>query len=89
LSKDIAEICKTRSPRSPDFNQYLGSLDWTLWSHVLAGVGKLTPSIANNDLLWFGEMRNAMNMHARHEFEHFNLLPQLLTNNEFMRKFSN
>jgi hypothetical protein len=88
FTKDITEICKTRSPRSSDFNQYLGSLDWTLWSHVLAGVGKLTPDIAAKDLTWFGEMRNAMNMHTQHEVNHFGLAQQLLSNTEFIKRFS-
>jgi len=89
FTKSILEICKFRSPTISDFNQYLGSLDWTLWSHVLAGTKNLTEDIAKNDLIWHNEMINAMNKHSMHEFQHSSLLNDTLSNNDFMRKIFN
>jgi tryptophan 6-halogenase len=89
FTKDIIEICKNRSPTSADFNQYLGSLDWTLWSHVLAGTGNLTAETAAKDLAWHNLVRKGMNSHAMHDYQQQSLLDQLLSNNEFIRKVSN
>jgi hypothetical protein len=33
-------------------------------------------------------MRNAMNMHTQHEVNHFGLAHQLLSNTEFIKRFS-
>jgi len=85
-TKDIIELCKIRSPRANDFDQYFGSLDWTLWSHILVGTGNLTEQIANQDITWFNQFREGLNSHSKHEFEMFSLSNQLLSNNEFIRK---
>ena len=89
FTETILGICKFRSPTSADFNQYLGSLDWTLWSHVLAGTKNLTEDIAKKDLIWYNEIVNAMNRHNMHEFQHSSLLADTLSNNEFIRKIFN
>ena len=47
---DLLEMCKNRMPNSNDFNKYYGSAGWPLYSYVLAGIGKLTPEVALNEL---------------------------------------
>lgn len=89
FTRDILEICKTRSPRFSDFDQYLGSLDWTLWSHVLAGTENLTPAIAKKDLIWFNKLQQANHNHSSHYFEQKMLSKDLLSNNDFMEKIFN
>jgi tryptophan halogenase len=89
VTSDILEICKTRSPSSLDFNQYFGSLDWTLWSHVLHGTGNLSKNIAAKELLWYNRLQEGMRSHTMHEMEHEMLKHELLSNNEFMRKIFN
>jgi hypothetical protein len=89
FTQQIIEICKYRSPAVSDFNQYTGSLDWTLWSHILAGTNNLTPDVAKKDLMWHNQFNTGMNSHNMHEFQHVSLLSDLLSNNEFIRKIFN
>jgi hypothetical protein len=89
FTRQIIEICKLRSPTASDFNQYTGSLDWTLWSHILAGTGNFTADVAKKDLMWYNQFNTGMNSHNMHEFQHASLLSNLLSNTEFIRTIFN
>ena len=47
---DLIEMCKTRMPDINDFPKYYGSAGWPLYSYVLAGIGLLTPEVAQKEL---------------------------------------
>lgn len=84
--RNILEICQYRSPNYTDFEQYLGSLDWTLWSHILAGTNNLKSDVVMKDLIWFDVLRQSMSSYSSHIFDQERLSSELLSNNEFIRK---
>lgn len=47
---DLIEMSKTRMPNNNDFPKYFGSAGWALYSYILAGLGILTPEVANKEL---------------------------------------
>tara|TARA_B110000503_G_scaffold38048_1_gene62410 strand:+ start:210 stop:1694 length:1485 start_codon:yes stop_codon:yes gene_type:complete len=48
--KSIHEICKVRVPNYTLFPRHEGSAGWPLWGFVLAGTGKLTDTVAQQEL---------------------------------------
>jgi tryptophan halogenase len=49
--KEILEICKHRSPSFRDFEFFIGASGWGVWAWILAGLGHVTPELANDSLL--------------------------------------
>ena len=48
--KNLLDMCKTKIPSYTDFNTYFRALDWPLYSYVLAGLGIITPEVAQKEL---------------------------------------
>lgn len=43
--ENLIGMCKSRMPSINDFPEYYGSAGWPLYSHVLAGIGKLSKKV--------------------------------------------
>lgn len=48
--KDMLDTVKYRFPGVNDFAKYPGAIGWELYCYILAGIGKLNPSIVLNDI---------------------------------------
>jgi hypothetical protein len=57
----LLETCKSRLPSINDFPEYYGSIGWPLYSHVLAGIGRLPKEVSTkalNDTIPTGNLKS-------------------------------
>ena len=85
--KNILEICKTRPPRSSDFNSYFGGVGTPLYNVILHGLGRISPEVALNEL----KLNNAevsADIEWRNQSKIMNIIAdRCIDNNEFIRAY--
>ena len=45
--KELLESCKVRTPTNRDFDIMFGNADWSLYSYVISGIGRLSPDVSS------------------------------------------
>lgn len=85
FNKYIIELCKYRVPSPKDFIDDVGYASWSVWSWTLAGIGLITPEMANKEI----GLRNTYGLMSTFANEHEvikDYISELIPNNEFVRE---
>ncbi len=83
--QSIHEICKHRMPNSTLFPRQEGSAGWPLWSFVLAGTGKLTDTIARQELKFNHDEMLSDSAYQYHTKEHHSMSESLPDNTNYIK----
>ncbi len=96
FTRNILEMSKTKMPSNKDFNQYLGSTDWGLWSYIMFGTKNLSTSVMSQELDAVKEKINGMAIRDygsvllnQYKSEHLKIAKSTMSYDkfiEFMRK---
>ena len=68
---NLLEMVKSKCPSNTNFNQYLGSADWGLYSYVMFGTGTLSRSTLIKELNFADFVSPGLRSHAMNILENY------------------
>jgi hypothetical protein len=83
--RSIHEVCKTRVPNYTLFPRIEGNAGWPLWSFVLAGTGKLTDIVAQQELKFNNNVQISDNAYSYNIQQYHMNSENLLDNTQYIK----
>ena len=87
--KNLLELQKTRPISPVDFDAYHGYAGAGLYNWVMAGLGHLTPKMAQQELDFFGKNEIARDVWALQEYNAARLVEPMIDNTDFIKNIDN